>query len=232
MQDKVKEVVSAAITLGTLSIPGFSDWINAVGGQAEVFVLTGALWRIIHGIVDKVHAGAVKIAALPVVLALLLPVPAMAQEPAPDRGAVWINYNLENAEPGMDHLAGFSAEADATVKGTPLSIVGHVSRHSGEMSTVTYAALGPRVTKTFGALRVYGHYLYGNASIGMDDSKTMDGMMTMPGGGLMPVSALEPNNHRRGGGIMIPFGSGGEVRIGADHDGKSLYSTVGVGWRF
>ena len=134
-----------------------------------------------------------------VVLALLLPAPALAQEPAPARrpaASIWVNYALENAEPGMDHLAGLSLEGDATVRGTPLSIVGHVSRRGNETSTVTYAALGPRVTKTFGALRLYGHYLYGNASIGVDDSMLVDGMMMTPGGGLSPVP--EPNNHRRG----------------------------------
>ena len=70
--DKVKQLVAAGITFGTLAIPGFSDWLHAVGGQAEVLTLTGALYVVIHGIVEKLHA---KVTAPMIVAALVVLAP-------------------------------------------------------------------------------------------------------------------------------------------------------------
>ena len=47
--EKIKQLVAAAMTFGVLAVPGFSDLLNSVGGQAEVLILTGALWTVIHG---------------------------------------------------------------------------------------------------------------------------------------------------------------------------------------
>ena len=47
--EKIKQLVAAAVTFGVLAVPGFSDFLHAVGGQAEVLILTGALWTTIHG---------------------------------------------------------------------------------------------------------------------------------------------------------------------------------------
>ena len=42
--EKIKQLVAAAVTFGVLAVPGFSDFLHSVGGQAEVLILTGALW--------------------------------------------------------------------------------------------------------------------------------------------------------------------------------------------
>ena len=56
--EKIKQLVAAALTFGVLSLPGFSDLLHSVGGQAEVLILTGALYTVIHGIVGYVHGAA------------------------------------------------------------------------------------------------------------------------------------------------------------------------------
>ena len=37
---------------------------------------------------------------------------------------------------------------------------------------------------------------------------------------------------KKGGGVEVPLGHRAVIRIGADHDGMTLYSVVGVGFRF
>ena len=133
---------------------------------------------------------------------------AVAQTPT-DHGSVLISYNLADLEPGVtNRLSGLSLEADLKLPGTVLSFVGHVSNH-GE---VTFAGAGPRVTHDFGPLAVFGHYLFGN----------------LTGGG----AATAGLDAKKGGGVEVPFWKRAVIRIGADHDGKTLYSVVGIGARF
>ena len=56
--DKIKQIVAAALTFGVLSIPGFSDWVNAAGGQAEIVAAVVAVYTVVHGVVHYVHTKA------------------------------------------------------------------------------------------------------------------------------------------------------------------------------
>ena len=150
-----------------------------------------------------------RISILATMLTLIaLSAPAAAQD-KPDIGSVVVSYNLSDLEPGAtNRLSGLSLEADLKIPGTVLSFVGHVSDH-GE---VNFSGVGPRVTHDLGPLKVFGHYLFGALSAG--------GMAT---------AGLDA---KKGGGIEVPLGHRVVIRIGADHDGKTLYSIVGVGVRF
>ena len=99
-------------------------------------------------------------------------------------------------------------EGDLKIPGTVLSIVGHVSDH-GEVS---FQGVGPRVTHDLGPLSIFGHYLFGNLTAGDVATAGLDA--------------------KKGGGVEIPLGHRAVIRIGADHDGTTLYSVVGVGFRF
>ena len=148
------------------------------------------------------------VAAMAMLLSLSRPSPVVAQD-EPDIGSVVVSYNLSDLEPGAtNRLSGLSLEADLKIPGTVLSFVGHVSDH-GE---VNFSGVGPRVTHDLGPLKVFGHYLFGALSAG--------GMAT---------AGLDA---KKGGGIEVPLGHRVVIRIGADHDGKTLYSLVGVGVRF
>ena len=143
------------------------------------------------------------------VMLLFLALPSAAQAPEPDRGSVLISYNLADLEPGAtDRLAGFQIEADLKIPGTVLSFVGHISN----TDPVGFAGVGPRVTHDLGPLSVFGHYLFGSVS-----------------GGTMPTEGLDV---KKGGGVEVPLGHRAVIRIGADHDGTTLFSVVGVGVRF
>ena len=142
-------------------------------------------------------------------LAIAYTLPVWAQDPAHDRGSVLIAYNLADLEPGVtDRLAGLHLEADLTVPGTVLSFVGHISR----TDPVGFAGVGPRVTHDLGPVSIYGHYLFGNVT-----------------GGDVATAGLDV---KKGGGVEIPIGHRSVIRIGADHDGTTLFSVVGVGVRF
>ena len=143
---------------------------------------------------------------------MFLSFPAAAQTPDPapeDRGTVLVSFNLADLEPGVtDRLAGLQIEADLKILGTVLSFVGHVSK----TDPVGFVGAGPRVTHDLGPLSVFGHFLFGRVS---------DGDM-----------ATEGLDVKKGGGIEVPLGHRTVIRIGADHDGTTLYSVVGVGVRF
>ena len=144
-----------------------------------------------------------------VCIAFAMPAAAQAPDPAHDRGSVLIAYNLADLEPGVtDRLAGLHLEADLTVPGTVLSFVGHISR----TDPVGFAGVGPRVTHDLGPISVFGHYLFGNVT-----------------GGDVATAGLDV---KKGGGVEIPIGHRSVIRIGADHDGTTLFSVVGVGVRF
>ena len=148
---------------------------------------------------------------LPIVLlaTLLFVAPAAVAEAAPDHGSVVVSYNLADLEPGVtDRLSGLSLEADLKVPGTVLSFVGHVSDH-GE---VNFSGAGPRITHDLGPLSIYGHYLFGHLTAGGVATTGLDA--------------------KKGGGIEVPLGHRVVIRIGADHDGETLYSLVGFGVRF
>ena len=55
MADKIKSIIAAGLTFGVLSIPGFGDWINAAGGQAEIVAAVVAVYTIVHGVVHYAH---------------------------------------------------------------------------------------------------------------------------------------------------------------------------------
>ena len=55
MADKIKAIIAAGLTFGVLSIPGFGDWINAAGGQAEIVAAVVAVYTIVHGVVHYAH---------------------------------------------------------------------------------------------------------------------------------------------------------------------------------
>ena len=98
-EDKLKQLIAAALTFGALSIPGFSEWLHSVGGQAEVLILTGSLWKVIHLTVDWLHArGAAPAAKVSAVILALVLVPSFAwaqDAPAqPDRGGILATYSL------------------------------------------------------------------------------------------------------------------------------------------
>ena len=146
-------------------------------------------------------------------LIFLISAPAVAQAPAPDPepniGSLLVSYNLSDLEPGVtNRLSGISLEADLKIPGTVLSVVGHVSDH-GE---VRFQGAGPRVTHNLGPLSIFGHYLFGNLSAGGAATAGLDA--------------------KKGGGIEIPVYKRAVLRIGADHDGTTLYSVVGFGFRF
>ena len=127
----------------------------------------------------------------------------------PNIGSVLVSFNLADLEPGaMDRASGLQLEADLKVPGTVLSFVGHASDH-GE---VKFQGAGPRVTHDLGPFSLFGHYLFGNLSAG--------GMAT---------AGLDA---KKGGGVEVPIGRRVVIRIGADHDGTTLYSIFGVGVRF
>ena len=139
---------------------------------------------------------------------LFLPAHMRAQD-APDHGSVLLNYNLADLEPGVtNRLSGLSLEADVKIPGTVVSFVGHVSDH-GE---VNFSGAGPRITHDLGPLKIYGHYLFGNLTSGGVATTGLDA--------------------KKGGGVEVPITNRFVMRIGADHDGKTLYSIVGVGVRF
>ena len=58
MADKIKAMIAAGLTFGVLSIPGFSEWVNAAGGQAEIIAAVVAIYTIAHGIVHYLHTKA------------------------------------------------------------------------------------------------------------------------------------------------------------------------------
>ena len=145
---------------------------------------------------------------------LLLSALAFAQDPAPepdepDIGSVLVSYNLADLEPGVENRAsGVSLEADLKIPGTVISFVGHVSDH-GE---VKFGGAGPRITHDLGPLKIFGHYLFGHLTAGGEATEGLDA--------------------KKGGGVEVPLGHRVVIRIGADHDGTTLYSIVGVGVRF
>ena len=132
-----------------------------------------------------------------------------APEPAPDIGSVVVNFNLADLEPGAtNRLSGLSLEADLKIPGTVISFVGHVADHG----KVNFAGAGPRITHDLGPLKIYGHYLFGNLSSGGVATAGLDA--------------------KKGGGVEVPLWRRLVLRIGADHDGQTLYSIFGVGVRF
>ena len=145
---------------------------------------------------------------------LLLSAPVVAQTdpkptPEPNIGSVVVSYNLADLEPGAtDRSSGVSLEADLKIPGTVISFVGHVSDH-GE---VKFGGAGPRITHDLGPLKIFGHYLFGNLTAGGVATEGLDA--------------------KKGGGVEVPLGDRFVARIGADHDGTTLYSIVGIGVRF
>lgn len=216
MQDKLTEIVKAGLAFGALAIPHFSDFLAALGGEAAVMQNVAGAYGIYHMVglaVDYFRGKAAAMAAA--LLLLLLPAtPALAQAPEPvqptDRGGVLVSYDLADLEPGaMDRLSGFTAEVDVVVpQQSPLSVVLHYSAADPR----SFTGVGPRVHYNLGPITLFGHYLFGQLSVG--------------------DMATDHIDSKKGGGVMVPLRDGLVLRIGADHDGTVSYSTVGVGWRF
>ena len=53
--ERVKLVVSTALTLAGTLVPGVSEALDAVGGQSEVTATVLAGWSLVHGLVHYVH---------------------------------------------------------------------------------------------------------------------------------------------------------------------------------
>ena len=142
-------------------------------------------------------------------LLFLIPAPAVAQDPAPDIGSVLVSFNLADLEPGVtNRLSGLSLEADLKIPGTVVSFVGHVSDHG----TVKFSGVGPRIMHDLGPLKLFGHYLFGHLTAAGEATAGLDA--------------------KKGAGIEVPLWKRLVLRIGADHDGTTLYSVVGCGFRF
>ena len=210
-EDKLKQLIAAALTFGALSIPGFSEWLHSVGGQAEVLILTGSLWKVIHLTVDWLHArGAAPAAKVSAVILALVLVPSFAwaqDAPAqPDRGGILATYSLAHMAPSMGRIA---LEADVRIAGTPLLFLGHVSEDG--------AGVGPQVRHDVGSVTLFGHTLIGSFTSGMD--------------------ATRESGLRHGGGVEVPIRDGLVLRVGFDRTTAAgmdpvVASSVGFGWRF
>ena len=206
MKDKITHVVSGIITLGSMLWSPLGGYVNAAGGQAEIIAAVLAVYTVVHGLV---HYGHGKVAGTMVVLALLLPAPAMAQEPAPEPapqfGAL-INFDTVSGS-----VNGLSGELDGSLEGWPVSMVAHV----GHGPQGVRGAVGPRLTHDFGPVSILGHYLYGAVGVG--------------------PNAATNTLHRIGGALDVDIGRRGFVRWGVnrDHAGAASWSgVVGVGFRF
>ena len=206
MKDKITHVVSGIITLGSMLWSPLGGWVNAAGGQAEIIAAVLAVYTVVHGLV---HYGHGKVAGAMVVLALLLPAPALAQEPAPEPppqfGAL-LSYDTVGG--GVNGLSG---ELDGSLEGWPLSMVAHV----GHGAQGVRGAVGPRLTHDFGPVSLLGHYLYGAVGVG--------------------PNAATNTLHRVGGALDVDIGRRGFLRWGVnrDHAGAASWSgVVGVGVRF
>lgn len=227
-EEKVKQLVSAAITFGTLSIPGFSDWLHAAGGTAEVMTLTGALYVVIHGIYERLHDNAKKLLAPAIMLALLMPAAsASAQEPAPEHDRVRVFVGIAPTTGPMpiprtpSDNTNLMFEADVRLPDKDptdehsIWLVGHV--FSNEAFERQEYGLGPRLSYEFGLVHLFGHALVGNFGVGGENS-----------------IAAKP-----GGGVLIPLGRHAGIRFGADQhpdragDGKrdTVYG-MALGLRF
>ena len=144
-------------------------------------------------------------------IALALAGPALAQTP-PVPADSWqtgflVSYNI--ADRGdVDPFDGLAAEVDFRFDGTPISVVGHVSRTEPS----DYTGAGLRITHDVGPFELFGHYLFGKASTG-DDAR--DGV-----------------SQKRGGGVNVPLSGRLFLRMGADHDGQAVFTVVGLGARW
>ena len=164
-----------------------------------------------------------RIVAAAAIAVALTAVPSAAQSPPQPvlqgwGGSVLGTFNLTDLEPGMDRASGFGLEADLRLPGTVLSFVGHVS----DTGAASFRGVGPRVMHGIkcalvdGAekcrLSVFGHYLFGDLTAGGIATAGLDA--------------------KKGGGVEVPLRGPWVLRIGADHDGATLNSVVGIGARF
>ena len=144
------------------------------------------------------------------IAAVVVASPAFSQTPAPAgpfQTGVLVSYQLADLE-SADPLQGVAAEVDFGFSGIPVSIVGHVSK----TEPASFTGAGLRVTHELGPLEVFGHYLFGVAETGDD--------------------ATDGVSMKRGGGVNVPLSGRLFLRMGADHDGKSVFTVVGLGARW
>ena len=207
--ERIKSIVSSALGLLALAVPGFAGIEAALGGAEGI--MSGVLgayaaYHLIRLVVDYVH-GAV---AGAIVLALLLPAaPAMAQDPAPDTAPQF--GALLSYDTVAGSVNGLSGELDGSLEGWPVSMVAHV----GHGAQGVRGAVGPRLTHDFGPVSILGHYLYGAVGVG--------------------PNAATNTLHRVGGALDVDIGQRGFLRWGVnrDHAGAASWSgVVGVGVRF
>ena len=202
MKERITAAVAGIVTLGTMLWSPLGGWVEAAGGQGAIVAAVLAVYGVVHGLV---HYGHGVVAGTLVVLALLLPAPAMAQEPAPQFGAL---LSYDTVAGGVNGLSG---ELDGSLEGWPVSMVAHV----GHGPQGVRGAVGPRLTHDFGPVSILGHYLYGAVGVGPNAATT----------------AL----HRIGGALDVDIGRRGFLRSGVnrDHAGAASWSgVVGVGVRF
>ena len=208
MSDRLKAIVTSGLAFGALAIPGFTAFVTAVGGDAEIMqaVVGGyAVYHVIRLAVDYLHA---KVAGA-VLLALLLPAGASAQAPVPvegQHGAAYVSYGIASGEPFS--LNNLQFDVDLAVPGTVLSFTGHFTDQTG-------AHVGPTGGYQVGPITVFGRHLF---LVGADDA------------------AARAIGNKTGGGVEIPLPRGAMLRLSLHNhqngDGGVDELTIGVGARF
>ena len=208
MSDRLKAIVTSALAFGALAIPGFTGFVTALGGDAEIMqaVVGGyAVYHVIRLAVDYFHATV----AGAVLLALFIPEAASAQEQTPvegQHGAAYVSYGHASGAPfSLDHL---QFDVDVAVPGTVLSFTGHFTDQTG-------AHVGPTGAYQVGPITVFGRHLF------------------LVGGDELAAAAI---GNKTGGGLEIPLPRGAVLRLSLHNhqngDGGVDELTVGVGARF
>ena len=210
-KDKLLSIVTAGIGFGVLSVPHFQEFVNAVGGDAEIKQAVIGAYAIYQIISLGVHWAHGKMATAGVlVLALLLPGVALAQEPATpvegEHGAAWVSYGMvDGGEASLDNL---QFAADLRVPGTVLSFTGKFADGQGIHA-------GGTGTIDIGPINLFGRHLF--LMSGNEVAATMIGNKT-------------------GGGVEIPLPKGAVLRLGIHNHSKGDSGpdefTVGFGARF
>ena len=210
MTDRLKAIVTSALAFGALAIPGFTTFVTALGGDAEIMqaVVGGyAVYHVIRLAVDYFHA---KVAGA-VLLALLIPAGASAQTPDPEpvegqHGAAYVSYGYTSgATASLDNL---QFDVDLAIPGTVVSFTGHFTDPSG-------VHVGPTGSYQVGPFTVFGRHLF------------------LVGGDELAAAAI---GNKTGGGIEVSLPRGAVLRLSIHNhqmggDGPDEL-TIGVGARF
>ena len=144
-----------------------------------------------------------------VLLALLIPAPALAQTPEPiegTHGAAYVSYGyVAESSPSLDNL---QFDVDLAVLGNVLSFTGHFTDQNG-------VHVGPTSGYQIGPINIFGRHLF---LVSGDD---------------LAAAAI---GNKTGGGVEIPLPKGAVLRLSIHNhqmggDGPDEL-TIGVGARF